>query len=160
MELEYLLDSSVAQDVPAVSGDSSDAAPDTPSREAAGSDEPWFDADSLATLDFSAGEIDHIEEVWGRSVMQQLELADQRARTDERSHAKALRDHLQVHAAGAGGARRRSLRRDALCERSEEPGDPGGVVDDSPGAIAGVEPGDVVVSYAGERVFAPRDLNA
>jgi hypothetical protein len=126
----------------------------------AGDEEPWFDPGALEGLGYSPGEVERLREAWEASVLERLELDNERMRAGETGMRYALRDAIAVQ---------RRLRErvgdddyDALLFAV---GDPNRVVvsqmlERSPGAAAGLEAGDEVISYGGQRVFRPIELKA
>ena len=119
---------------------------------------PWFHDASLEKLGFAPGEVQRIRETWEYTVMEGLELETDRLRNGEKGWWAAVRDRDWIEAQAreslgdsgydamlyAGGSRNRVI----LSE----------VIGASPGAAAGIEPGDELISYDGQRVFHPRTL--
>ena len=122
------------------------------------SERPWFHGASLEKLGFTAGEVERIRETWEYTVMEGLELETDRLRNGEKGWWAAVRDQDWIEAQArealgdsgydamlyAGGSRNRVI----LSE----------VIGASPGAAAGIEAGDELISYDGQRVFHPRTL--
>lgn len=163
-ELATLQDTSSADDGPS-EGDTADPA-DKDSRPGASGagglspEDPWFAEDELAALGMDAREIERVREAWERNVMARLEVEHRFARA-EKGKAQNFKklQHLMAaelrtwHELGdegydallyASGQHNRVLMKDLL--------------DSSPASLAGLMPGDEVISYDGGRVFRPRDL--
>lgn len=118
----------------------------------------WFDPDMLLALGIPQEEVDHVREGWERAVMLRLELEDARTRAGEVGARPVIRDELVVEQ-----QTRADLGDDAYDAMLYATGEKNrvimkDVIDAAPAAIAGVEPGDEVISYDGQRVFYPRDL--
>ena len=118
---------------------------------------PWFDAAALAAHDAPPSEIERLSEIFSQSEMQRIELMNlaRREGWKRKRYNKAIE------------AQQRRLR--------EEIGDESydlllyatgranrvvlsDVLSDSPAARAGLQAGDTILSYDGERVFASREL--
>lgn len=123
-----------------------------------GAGDDWFDRSALSGLDYSEDRIERIAEVWGDAVMLRLELADARARAGERGWGPVVRDRAIVQ-------------QQAREELGDEDYDAmlyatgldnrvviADLVPASPAADAGAMPGDVVLSYADERIFYTGEL--
>ena len=122
------------------------------------SDRPWFHGASLEKLGFTPGEVERIRETWEYTVMEGLELETERLRNGENGWWAAVRDRDWIEGQArealgdsgydamlyAGGSRNRVI----LSE----------VIGASPGAAAGIEAGDELIRYDGQRVFHPRTL--
>ena len=122
------------------------------------SERPWFHGASLEKLGFTPGEVERIRETWEYTVMEGLELETDRLRNGEKGWWAAVRDRDWVEAQArealgdsgydamlyAGGSRNRVIL--------------SAVIGASPGAVAGIEAGDELISYDGQRVFHPRTL--
>lgn len=120
--------------------------------------QPRFDAELLSAAGVETSEIDVLREVWQRVEMDRLYVNDRAAREGwlfsprHRQELRALEDGL----------------RDELGTESWErllyaTGQPnrvmvGEVLDASPARSAGLEPGDWIVSYDGERIFEAGEL--
>lgn len=122
-------------------------------------DSSWFSARELAALGLDEREIEEIRAVWERSVMEKLELEHQIARGElklgPQQRARRMLN-IELRAQVELGEERY----EALLYATGQ--DNRVVLDEllasSPASAAGLEAGDEVIRYAGERVFQPRDL--
>ena len=126
--------------------------------EGAADPSPWFEASSLEALGFRPGEIERIRDTWEYTVLTGMELETDRVRNGEKGWLPALRDQDLIareaqEALGefgydamlyASGGKNRLI----LAE----------LIDSSPGAAAGIESGDELISYDGQRIFSPFTL--
>ena len=138
--------------------ESSDAEVAGPSDRSPTPGRPWFHGASLESLGFTPSEVQRIRETWEYTVMESLELETDRLRNGEKGWWAAIRDQEWIENQAretlgdsgydamlyAGGSKNRVI----LSE----------LIDDSPGAAAGIEAGDQLISYGGQRVFHPRAL--
>ena len=119
---------------------------------------PWFEDSSLEALGFRPSEIERIRDTWEYTVLTGMELETDRLRNGEKGWLPALRDQDLIareaqEVLGAFGY-------DAMLYAS------GGknrlilaeLIDSSPGAAAGIESGDELISYDGQRIFSPFTL--
>lgn len=135
--------------------------PDRPSRQPE-SGEKWFDANALLALGVPAHEIDRIQEVWQEYFMNRIRIQNERVRL------KAKRkDAAGFNAMNAAQAREKLGDEgfDAMLYAGGERNRVflSQVLDNSPGATAGLMPGDELISYDEQRIFRPseiRDLTA
>jgi len=123
-----------------------------------GSEEPWFRSDALLALGMSEIEVERIQDRWEQLTMDQLYAKDQHAR-GEGNLGPALRSELTRLRAET----RDELGDDAFDAMLYATGQKNRVIlkdllETSPGWEAGLRPGDEVISYDGERVFAPYQL--
>ncbi len=120
--------------------------------------EPWFDRDALETVGLASSEIDEIERLWEAFEMEKLYLVDASKRdgtfrTGAYNRALsemriALREDLGPE--GYDGYLYATGRDNRVIVRD--------VLDDSPASYAGLEGGDIVIRYAGERIFHPGEF--
>lgn len=123
-----------------------------------GSDEPWFDGDALASFGYSPAEIDRLRESFERAVLERLEMENERARSGQRGLHRVLEDQRRFEARW-----REELGDDGYDAMLYASGDRNRVIlaellERSPAAAAGIEPGDELISYDGERVFRAAEL--
>lgn len=121
-------------------------------------EEPWFDSSALEQVGYSSSEIQEIKSRFEELEMEKLYLADQSRREGTfgssaynrrlASLNSGLREDLGVQ---AYDAYLYATGRNNRVEVRE-------VLDDSPASYAGIEAGDVVISYSGLRVFHPREF--
>ncbi len=119
---------------------------------------PWFDPAALAANGTPPSEIERLSEIFSESEMQRIELTH-RARREgwnrNRRYTKAIeaqKRHLREEIGDesydlllyATGRANRVVLSDVLS--------------DSPAARAGLQAGDTILSYDGERIFATREL--
>ncbi|MBW2273559.1 MAG: PDZ domain-containing protein [Deltaproteobacteria bacterium] len=139
------------------SGRPSDRPPDGPADERTDS-KPWFDDDALAQAGFAASEIEHLRERWEQFELDKLYLADKAER--EKAEGKRrqpgelaeLRSNFRDEVGESGydaylyatGKHNRVVIREVL--------------QNSPAMHSGLEQGDVVLRYEGERIYRPREL--
>jgi len=128
--------------------------------EATPGDEPsaGLDAGALAALGYPPGEIDYLREVWEGAVLERLERQHDRMREDRNDGRTRLRDALVLEK-----RLREDLGDDAYDAMLYGAGEENRVIladllERSPARAAGLEPGDELISYAGERVFQPVSL--
>ena len=120
----------------------------------------WFDRTALEGADYSSSEIEEIMQRFEEFEMQKLYLENQSKRDGTFRSAgynrklfnlgRELRDDL-----GTGGydAYLYATGKNNRVEVRE-------VLADSPASYAGLEPGDIVISYSGLRVFHPREFKS
>lgn len=118
----------------------------------------WFDRDALLAAGLPENEVDWIRELFERYVSLRLEYEDARLRKGERSGLHAIRDELALEKQFRTefGDEDFDAVRFAMNERNRVIFTE--LLEGSAGFRAGIRAGDEVVSYAGERVFRPRDL--
>lgn len=121
-------------------------------------DRPWFDRDVLGRAGISSSEIEEIERRWEGYEMDKLYLADQSKRDGTFQSAgyneevSSLRRELREDLGPEGydallyatGSNNRVVVRQVL--------------ENSPAGRAGLEAGDVIVRYSGQRVFRPDEF--
>lgn len=118
----------------------------------------WFDASLLLALDLGSQEVERIQELFNQNAMDKLYLRDQATREGwlrSRRYRDAVVELKKTLLENVGtddydkmlyasGQRNRVEVQDTLPQ--------------SPAATAGVRRGDMIVSYAGERIFEPTTL--
>jgi hypothetical protein len=130
----------------------------TPPRDSNQEDQPWFNRLSLERTGMSSSQIDEVVERWERHEMDKLYFDDESRRDGSFKTPgynqelvgmdQELRTDLGVEGYDAylyaTGQNNRAV--------------VGQVIQNSPAGRAGVQAGDMVISYSGERVFRPREL--
>ena len=119
---------------------------------------PWFDATLLAARGAPAAEIERLSDIFSESEMQRIDL-DHRARREgwhrKRRYYNAIRAQQQHFREDIGDETYDLLlyatRRGNRVVLSD-------VLGNSPAANAGLQPGDMILSYDGERIFTGREL--
>jgi hypothetical protein len=119
---------------------------------------PWFDDGSLQQVGYANSEVEEIRRRFEELEMDKLDLADRSRRDGTINSAEynrqlveltsALREDLGITGYDAYLYATGKHNRVELQE----------VLEDSPAGYAGLEAGDIVVSYAGSRMFHPRQL--
>ena len=121
------------------------------------SDRKWFNAGSLRTLGMPESEIERIEEVWEEYVMRKLFIQNESAR--KKGNAK---DAFQWNRANEASARAElgDENYDAMLYASGERNRVfvSQLLENSPGASAGLMAEDEVISYDREKIFRPSQL--
>ena len=120
--------------------------------------QPWFDDGSLHQMGYADSEVEEIRRRFEELEMDKLDLADRSRRDGTINSAEYNRELLELIGAlredlGATGydAYLYATGKHNRVELQE-------VLEDSPAGYAGLEAGDIVVSYAGSRMFHPGQL--
>ena len=119
-------------------------------------EKPWFDSGALASAGVSAREVERLKSRWEEYEMERLYLQDEIVRSGGRHGSVQDRYELEQQIREelgdedydkllfASGQSNRVMVHDVL--------------ETSPGFRAGLEKGDTILAYNGERIFRPRDL--
>lgn len=131
---------------------------DPSARGAAPGERPSFDAEGLLAAGFSSREVDRLRERWERLELDRLELNDRALREEWLFTPRHQDEHRALEA-----TLRQELDEEGFDAYLYATGQPNRVfvkevLGNSSASRAGVLPGDVIVSYDGERTFIPRDL--
>jgi hypothetical protein len=117
----------------------------------------YFDPGKLMGVGIHAAEADRLSESYDEMLMERLELRhlSERGEIDEEelsTEETKIRDHYRTELGDEAY--------DFMLYAGSEPNRVGvaNVMHASPAQVAGLQPGDVILSYAGERLFAPSDL--
>ncbi len=117
----------------------------------------YFDPDKLKGVGIHAAEADRLRESYDEMVMERLQLRhlSERGEIDEEelsAEETKIRDHYRTELGDEAY--------DFMLYAGSEANRVGvaNVMHASPAQVAGLQPGDIILSYAGERLFAPSDL--
>jgi len=117
----------------------------------------YFDPDKLEEVGIHAAEADRLRESHDEMLMERLRLRhlSERGEIDEEemsTEQAKIRDHYRTELGDEAY--------DLMLYAGSEPNRIGvaDVMHTSPAQAAGLQPGDIILSYAGERLFAPFDL--
>lgn len=116
----------------------------------------------LAAAGFTPQQVEHLRRREAEAQMRQVELDDQARREGWANTPRHMEEMSRLMNAGNG--LRQELGDDAYDRYLHATGRPnriavGNVIPYSPAAQAGLQPGDIIVSYGGQRVFSPMQLN-
>jgi C-terminal processing protease CtpA/Prc len=116
----------------------------------------------LVAAGFTLQQVENLRRLEAEAQMRQIEL-DDRARREGWVNSPRYMEEFSTIMNG-GDAVRRDLGDDAYDRYLFAMGRPnrmavGSVIQTSPAAQAGLKPGDVIMSYDGERIFSPQQLN-
>ena len=123
-----------------------------------GSERPWFDEQKLVEGGLDPSDASRLKDAWEEVQLGRLYLSDRAARE---GWSRTLNHRVQQQ------SMERALRQEVGDEDYDwilfATGQPNrvlvrGVLDSSPAADSGLQVGDVILSYGGERVFRPREL--
>lgn len=121
------------------------------------SSEPWFDSDSLIAMGLPDSEVERIQAVWETYTLRKLRIQNQRERRGK--DWKEVHDWIFLTEADAReelGDESYEAMRYAAGERNRVIFSE--LLENSPAAEVGLEPGDELISYDGQRVFGPSEL--
>lgn len=119
---------------------------------------PSFDAESLVAAGYSSQEAERLRERWERLTLDRLEVNNRALREGWLLEPRLREEHLALDAVFREDVGEEGY--DAFLYATGQPNRVRvkEVIARSPASHAGMQPGDVIVSYDGERTFGTRDL--
>lgn len=122
------------------------------------SDGTRFDGAALRDLRVSEADIDRLRERFGAMVLDELYLRNRATREGWLNDARFFEEMSDLHLDVRGDLGDDDYDRLLYAAGRDNRVIAAGVFPDSPAAHAGIRRGDAIVSYGGERIFAPHEL--